>query len=105
MKHVRLAQFSQAVQNAIRVCRENLSDECDIDDGRAYLPYDAERHLAQLVELVLESEYPGPLLDAIRAEAAETPHTMAWFKCRDRVTTEAMELADAIRAAKEQTND
>lgn len=100
MKHDRLTQFSPAVQQAIRRCRENLSDECDIDDGRAYLPYDADRHLVRLVESVLQSEYPdhGALLDAIRAEAKEKPHSMAWCKCRDAVTTEAMALADSIRA-------
>lgn len=61
--------------------------------------------LGDLVCRCLEREYPtGPLGDAIRAEAACKPHTQEWFKCRDAVTTEAMELADAIRAAKEKTN-
>lgn len=57
--------------------------------------------LYDLVERCMEREYPtGPLGDAIRAEAACNPHTAEWCKCRDAVTTEAMALADAIRAAK-----
>ncbi len=57
--------------------------------------------LADLVERCMEREYPyGPLGDAIRAEAACKPHTAEWGKFRDAVTTEAMALADAIRAAK-----
>ncbi len=57
--------------------------------------------IADLVERCMEREYPtGPLGDAIRAEAACKPHTAEWCKCRDAVTTEAMALADAIRAAK-----
>lgn len=57
--------------------------------------------LTRLVLRALEREYPyGPLGDAIRAEAACKPHTAEWCKCRDAVTTEAMALADAIRAAK-----
>ena len=96
MKHVRLAQFSQTVQNAIRVCRENLSDRCDIDDGRRTC-HTTLSGTARSWSRCVESEYPSPLLDAIRAEAAETPHTMAWFKAVTGVTTEAMELADAIR--------
>ena len=65
---------------------------------------DPEAALINLVCRALEREYPphGALLDAIKAEAAETPHTHAWFKCRDAVTTEAMALADQIRAKDDQ---
>ena len=61
---------------------------------------DPEAALISLVCRALQREYPdhGALLDAIRAEAKETPHSMAWCKCRDAVTTEAMALADSIRA-------
>lgn len=88
----------KTLDDVIRVAR-------DLRPGVAGV--DPEAALISLVCRALEREYPdhGALLDAIRAEAKETPHTQAWFKCRDAVTTEAMELADAIRAAKEQTND
>lgn len=64
----------------------------------------AEPILFSLVLRALEREYPyGPIGDAIREEAKHKPHTVPWCKARDAVTTEAMELADLIRAENERT--
>ena len=99
MKHDRL---TQRPWQAIRLCwtrtfQTSATLTTDVD------PYDAERHLARLVgRSAIGVPDHGALLDAIKAEAAETPHTQAWFKCRDAVTTEAMALADQIRAKEDQ---
>lgn len=105
MKNEALSKLSPAIQDAIRVCREDLSEECDIDDGRAFLPFDADRFLVRLVERALEAEYPphGNLIDAIQSLAACDPeHGTAWCDAMDKVVSEVFAVEAAMR--KERTN-